>query len=180
MNLLTRLARHLWLDAGDARHAVDASALQRLEAQVRDSEARHTGEICICVEASLPLSYLWRHLRGAPIDRVVEERALMQFSKLRVWDTELNNGVLIYLQLAEHQIEIVADRALARKVDNAHWQKTLADLAPEFRAGHYEAGLRRAIEAVGHALETHFPTGQPAGDVTESPEDQLPNRPVVG
>jgi len=177
MNILTRLARHLWLDADDAYRAVGAAALQRLEARVRDSEARHTGEICLCVEASLPMSYLWRHLRGAAIGQIVRERALAQFGKLRVWDTELNNGVLIYLQLAEHRIEIVADRALARRVGDADWQQVLAGITPEFRAGRHEEGLARAIDAVTAALERHFPAI--AGEVQQR-ENQLPNRPIVG
>jgi uncharacterized membrane protein len=76
---------------------------------------RHSGEIRVCVEAGLPLSYLWR---GA----TARERAVTMFGKLRVWDTEHNNGVLIYLLLAEHAIEIVADRGLARHVPQAQWE----------------------------------------------------------
>lgn len=179
MNSLMRLARHLWLDADDAYRAVGAATLQRLEARVRDSEARHTGEICLCVEASLPLSYLWRHLRGAAIGQIVRERALAQFGKLRVWDTELNNGVLIYLQLAEHRIEIVADRALARQVGDADWQRTLVGITPDFRAGRYEEGLARAIDAVTGELERHFPAAPIVGEAQQR-ENQLPNRPIVG
>ena len=179
MNILTRLARHLWLDADDAYRAVGGATLQRLEARVHDSETRHTGEICLYVEASLPLSYLWRHLRGAPIGQIVRERALAQFGKLRVWDTELNNGVLIYLQLAEHRIEIVADRSLARKVGDADWQQVLAGITPDFRAGHYEEGLARAIDAVTGALECHFPAAS-ASSEAQPRENQLPNRPIVG
>lgn len=179
MSALARLVRHLWLDADDARRALDATALARLETRVRDSEARHTGEICICVEASLPLSYLRRHLAGAPIETVVRERAVTQFGKLRVWDTEFNNGVLIYLLLAEHSIEILADRALARLVQPERWQATVAALGEDFRAGKYEQGLMRAIDDVDAALEAHFPV---SADVAAAlpRENQLPNRPFVG
>ena len=81
--------------------------------RVAASEARHSGQIRICVEAGLPFSYLWRHVRrGVPLRQVIRQRAVTMFGKLRVWDTERNNGVLIYLLLAEHAIELVADRGL--------------------------------------------------------------------
>ncbi|MBA2723381.1 MAG: TPM domain-containing protein, partial [Methylibium sp.] len=98
---LGRLLRHRWLDEDDVRRALGVDALARIEARVRASEAHHSGEIRVCVEAGLPLSYLWR-------DAAPRERAVTLFGKLRVWDTENNNGVLIYLLLAEHAIEIVA------------------------------------------------------------------------
>ncbi|MBD5803879.1 hypothetical protein AZOA_33200 [Azoarcus sp. Aa7] len=178
MSALARLVRHLWLDAGDARRAVGPDALQRLEARVRESERQHTGEICLCVEASLPPSYLWRHLKGAPIATVVRERAVTLFGKLRVWDTELNNGVLIYLQLAEHRIEIVADRAVARAVSDAEWQRMIDEVTPEFRAGRYEEGLGRTIDAVSAVLRAAFPATD-TGDEGAGRANQLPNRPVV-
>lgn len=179
MNIVMRVIRHLWLDADDARRTVGDDTLQRLEARVQDSERRHTGEICVCIEASLPLSYLWPHLRRhIPIEEVVRERALTEFGKLRVWDTELNNGVLIYLQLAEHRIDIVADRGLARHVDDAYWGETLAGMSAEFRAGRYDDGIARAIDAVTAALERHFPVRHGPGETPAPREDQLPNRPV--
>lgn len=177
MNLLS-LIRHLWFDAGDARRALGTDALQRLEARVGASEARHHGEICLYVEAALPLSYVWRGVRQRlDSTAVVRERALAQFGKLRVWDTELNNGVLIYLQLAEHHIEIVADRGLARHVPADAWASLLGDMRTDFRAGRYEAGLARAIDTVDAALERHFP--KTAGDTTPA-ANQLPNHPLIG
>ncbi|AYH44108.1 TPM domain-containing protein [Azoarcus sp. DN11] len=176
MSALARLVRHLWLDTADARRAVGAEAIRRLEARVRESERQHTGEICLCVEASLPMSYLWRHLKGAPIDVVVRERAVTLFGKLRVWDTELNNGVLIYLQLAERRVEVVADRAVARTVSDAAWERMIADVTPAFRANRYEEGLERTIDAVSAVLRSGFPATDANG--TARP-NQLPNRPVV-
>ena len=108
MNRLWRILKHRWLDDRDALRALGADALERLARRVEASERRHTGEIRVCVEAGLPFSYLWR---GA----TARERAVQMFGKLRVWDTEHNNGVLIYLLLAEHRIEIIADRGLARR-----------------------------------------------------------------
>jgi len=180
--MLTRLdlLRHLWRDAADARRLVGKRTLHHLEARVRESELRHTGEICLCVEASLPLSYLWRHLRHRePLPLVVRERALALFGKLRVWDTELNNGVLIYLQLTEHRIEIVADRGLARHVEEAEWERMLAGMRDNFRAGRYEDGLTRAIDAVSAALEQHFPR-PPGEEAAGAPRDnQLSDQPVI-
>ncbi len=172
-----RLLRHLWLDASDAQRRVGEAALANLERRVRESEARHTGEICLCVEASLPVSYLWRHVRfGESLEEVVRERALALFGKLRVWDTELNNGVLIYLLLAEHRIEIVADRGLARAVAPDAWERLLAAMRDDFRTGHYEEGLARAIDAVGAALEAHFPAAP--GEAAER-DNLIPDRPVI-
>ena len=110
-SLFTRLIRHRWMDENDARRAVPPDLSDRLQRRVAASERRHTGEVRIYVEASLPFSYLWRHLRDKlPIEQIVRERAVMIFSKLRMWDTAQSNGVLIYLLLAEHSIELVADR----------------------------------------------------------------------
>lgn len=176
MNTLLRLFRHLWLDASDARRALGDDTLQRLEQRITASEARHRGEICLYVEASLPLSYLWRQWRDdLDIATVVHERALAQFGKLRVWDTELNNGVLIYLQLAEHRIEIVTDRGLARHVPAEEWVALLGDMSADFRAGRYEDGLVHAIDVVGNKLERHFPRAEGEHDI-----DELPNRPHIG
>lgn len=173
---LRQFGRHLWLDAGDVPRLIGPRTLDQIAELVRESETQHTGEICVCIEASLPTSYLWRHVRqDASMEDIVHERALSLFGKLRVWDTEENNGVLIYVQLAEHRMEIVADRGLARQVPQSEWQQLLADMSTDFRAGHYEDGLRRAIGAVGTALSRHFPQG--AGDAAR--ENRLPDQPVI-
>ena len=112
------------------------------------------------VEAGLPLSYLWKRLSA-------RDRALTLFGKLRVWDTEHNNGVLIYLLLAEHAIEIVADRGLARHVPADHWQRVLAGMREAFRAGRYEEGLTGAIDAVEALLVQHFPLAGDAANPNE-------------
>lgn len=154
MNKLMRLIRHRLWDETDAARALRPDALARIEARVRDSERHHTGEICVCVEASLPLSYLWR---GA----TARERAIAQFGKLKVWDTEANNGVLIYLLLVEHKVEIVADRGLNTHVSAAQWQALLATMRTDFQAGRFEAGLLAAVDRVDRLLRTHCPL--PAG-----------------
>jgi len=149
MNRLARILRHRWMDETDTRRALDDAALARLEQRVAGSEHRHSGEIRLCVEAGLPLSYLWR---GA----TTRERAVTMFGKLRVWDTEANNGVLIYLLLAERAIEIVADRGVVRRVPQAHWDQLIGGMREAFRAGRFEAGLAEAIDAVDATLAQHF------------------------
>ena len=119
---LSRWFRHLWLDLGDTRRAVPDELAKRLARRVAASEGRHTGEVRLCVEASLPPGELWGVGSERPLAQVVRERALGWFGRLGVWDTEHNNGVLIYLLLAEHAIEFVADRALTERVPQDQWQ----------------------------------------------------------
>jgi len=160
---LLRLLKHRRLDETDAERLLGAGALQRIEARVAASEVHHSGEIRVCVEAGLPLSYIRREAR-------VRERAVMMFGKLHVWDTEHNNGVLIYLLLAEHAIEIVADRGLARHVDAAHWQRITETMSAAFKAGEFEAGLNQAIDAVDQVLKAQFPLAPGATNPNELPD----------
>ena len=163
-----RVLRHRSQDTTDTRRAIPADMVQRLMERVAASEQRHTGEIRIYVESSLPSSYLWR---GAD----TRERAVMMFSKLRVWDTAHNNGVLIYLMLAEHAIELVADRGIDAHVPAHHWQMVVTRMADAFRGGRYEDGLTQALEEVSAVLVEHFP----ARDTAENP-NELPDAPVLG
>jgi uncharacterized membrane protein len=160
---LRRILRHRWVDETDAVRALDLAALARLEARVATSERAHSGEIRLCVEAGLPLSYLWR-------DATPRQRALTMFGKLRVWDTDHDNGVLIYLLLAEHAIEIVADRGLARRVPQAHWDGVLVGMREAFRAGRFEAGLAEAVDAVDAMLRQHFPLAPGQANPNELPD----------
>ncbi len=160
MGKLLRILKHRWLDERDSARALGRDALVRLEARVHASENSHSGEIRLCVEAGLPLSYLRQNLSA-------RERAIMLFGKLRVWDTEANNGVLIYLLLAEHAIEIVADRGLARHVPPEHWQAIVAGMGEAFRAGRIEEGLNAAIDAVDALLLRHFALATGAANPNE-------------
>ena len=163
MNRILRILKHRWLDETDAARALGADALQRLEQRVAASERRHSGEIRLCVEAGLPLSYLWR---GA----TPRQRAISMFGKLRVWDTEHNNGVLIYLLLADHAIEIVADRGLTRVVPPETWPQLVAGMRDAFRAGRFEEGLAQAVDAVDGLLGAHFPLAAGQGNPNELPD----------
>jgi len=163
MNRIARLFKHRWFDERDLARALDAAALQRIQERVAASERRHSGEIRISVEAGLPLSYLWR-------DATARERAVTLFGKLRVWDTEHNNGVLIYLLLAERRIEIVADRGLNRHVGAAQWQQISAGMRDAFRAGRFEAGLNEAVDAVGGLLAQYFTLAEGETNPNELPD----------
>jgi uncharacterized membrane protein len=165
MDRLARIARHRWLDETDSARALGPDGLRRLQTRVAAAEKHHSGEIRICVEAGLPLSYLWR-------DASVRERAVTLFGKLRVWDTEHNNGVLIYLLLAERAIEVVADRGLTQHVPQATWDGLVAGMRSAFRAGRFEEGLTQAVDAVDALLLQHFAVHD--GD---SNPNELPDRP---
>ncbi|MFN0183707.1 MAG: TPM domain-containing protein [Aquabacterium sp.] len=160
---LARILRHGFSTERQARAALDASALARIAEHVRQSESRHRGEIRVCVEAGLPWSYLWKGLRA-------RQRAVMLFGKLRVWDTEENSGVLIYLLLADHAIEILADRGLARQVPAQTWQDQVRQLGESFRAGRHEAGLIETVDAVGALLQRHFPADAARPNPNELPD----------
>ena len=165
---LQRLLRHRWLDEDDTRKAVPPEMVARLMARVAASENRHSGEIRICVEAGLPSSYLWR-------DATPRERAVAMFGKLRVWDTEHNNGVLIYLLLAERAIEIVADRGLNSRVTAAEWAAMVKRMGSALRERRFEEGLTQALEEVSALLVQHFPLA--AGQANRN---ELPDAPVLG
>jgi uncharacterized membrane protein len=167
MNRLLRILKHRWYDETDARRRLDEASLTRLQSQVQLSESAHRGEIRVCIEAGLPLSYLWRNATA-------RERALAMFGKLRVWDTEHNSGVLIYLLIAERAIEIVADRGLNKHVSPQQWQALTQGMSAAFQAGRFEEGLVSAIEAVDVLLNRHFPVASGAANPNE-----LPDRPLL-
>ncbi len=163
MHRLTRIARHRWIDERQVRRVLDDAALARLQARLGASEARHSGEIRVCIEAGLPLADLWR--RATP-----RQRAVALFGELGVWDTEANNGVLVYLLLAEKAIEIVADRAVARLVPPSHWSEVVQGMRAAFVGGHFEDGLAGAIAAVHAVLAQHFALARGQSNPNELPD----------
>jgi uncharacterized membrane protein len=161
-----RWIRHLF-DLGAAARYFPAATLDAIQHAIAASEDRHRGEIAFAVEGSLSLAAL---LRGRTARQCAEEA----FARLRVWDTAENTGVLVYLLLADHAIEIVADRGVAAEVDAAEWLPIIDLMQQHFRAGNHLAGALAGIEAIGELLARHFP----AGDARPNP-DELPNRPVL-
>jgi uncharacterized membrane protein len=163
-----RWIRHAARTPRAVDRAFPPTVLGRIEEAIRDSEVRHRGEIRLAVEAALPWSYVKR-------DAPVRERAEMLFAKLRMWDTDERNGVLIYVELADQGIEIVADRGLARVVPPQAWPPIVAQMAERFRAGDFEGGAKAGIDGVARLLAEHFPARE--GEVNRN---ELPNRPYVG
>ncbi|MDP2819342.1 MAG: TPM domain-containing protein [Polaromonas sp.] len=175
---LKLLLKHLWLDASDAARAIPPDMLERLARRVAASERRHSGEIRICVEAALPASTLWRLDGNHSLAALTRERAVAMFGKLGVWDTEHNNGILIYLLVAEHAIEIVADRGVARHVSAAQWQAMVAHMASAFKEQRYEDGLTQALEECSAVLMQHFAL-QPGASGVHDAGNELPDAPLI-
>ena len=167
--------KHRWLDVSDSNRALPDDLLKRLNGRIAASEHRHSGEVRICVEAGLPTSYLWRHFwHKTPMNTIMRQRAVMMFSKLRIWDTAQNNGVLIYLLLAERDIELVADRGINRFVDQAEWKAIVKRLSNALHDGKFEDGLTQALEEVSAIIMRHFEL-----QAGEKNPNELPNVPFV-
>ncbi len=162
-SMLGRLLKHRWTDHSDIARALPSGAIEGLENAIRASESRHSGEICVCVEAGLPLSYLTKRLSA-------RQRAVTLFGKLRIWDTESNNGVLIYLLVADHAIEIVADRGLNARVSAAQWAGIVETLRVQLRTGQFEQGLKAAVDAVDALLHAEFPLAPGQSNPNELPD----------
>jgi uncharacterized membrane protein len=160
-----RLWHHFVTDHWSARRAFAPATLQRIEATIAAGERRHAGQLRFVVEPALPLSAV---LRGeAP-----RERALEVFGRLRIWDTEENCGVLVYLLLADRAVEIVADRGIHRRVGDASWQAICRRMEAAFRERNFEEGGIAGIEAINALLTEHFPRAA-AGP------NELPDKPLV-
>jgi TPM domain len=162
---IQRYYSHLTTSRFALARAFSAQTLANIEAAIAHNEALHRGQIRFAVEAALD----WPELRARVSAR---ERALEMFSNLRVWDTEENNGVLIYVLLAERDVEIVADRGINAKVGAHAWEATCRAMEASFQLGHFEQGVLAGIQGVGEYLAHHFPP-------RAGPRDELPNTPVV-
>ena len=160
-----RVLKHLFTPHWIMYRAFPRAALKRIEQAIRESEKSHDGELRFAVEAGLHLAPL---LRGM----TPRQRARRVFAQLDVWDTEHNSGVLIYVQLVDHRIEIVADRGIAAKVPQHEWDAICRRMEAAFRARRFEAGLLRGIAEITGLLAAHFP---PRG----ANPDELPDRPVL-
>jgi len=160
-----RLLRHLCTDFWSVRRAFPAASLAAIESAIAEGERAHGGEVRFVVESALPLSMLWR---GAP----ARERAIQLFGELGVWDTEENCGVLVYVLLADHQVEIVADRGIDRRVGAAGWTAILERMRAEFRSGRFGGGAVAGVREISAVLAAHFP-------VAPGDRNELSDRPIV-
>lgn len=160
-----RLLRHLLLPQWWYRRRFGAESLRAIAAAVGESERRHRGELRFVVEGPLPWRYLLR-------DRGARERATDLFGELRVWDTQDNSGVLIYVQMVDRRVEILADRGIAVRVAQAEWDALCRQMEQAFAVGQWREGALAAIDGASALLSTHFPPG------TDNP-NELPDAPVV-
>ena len=160
-----RLLRHLAGEDRAARRAFPEPVLERITAAIAAQEQRHSGELRFVVEGGLPPL---RVLKG----QTARERAAELFAQLRVWDTEHNSGVLIYLLMSDRSVEILADRGVSAKVGAGQWQAICRGMEQRFARGEYEQGAVEGLQAVSDLLAMHFPAD--AGNPNE-----LPDRPVV-
>lgn len=163
VNML-RILRHLLTPFWVLRRRYPEAVLSQIERRIGDFERLHPGELRFAAEHALELGDLLAGLTA-------RERALEVFGLLRVWDTEHNNGVLIYVLHAEHAVEIVADRGLARCVPQADWDAICRQVETQFRAGQHAAGALTAIDGAAQLLERHFPTR--SGGRNELPDQPL-------
>jgi uncharacterized membrane protein len=162
---IKRIGKHLLEHRWRVRRIFTPKVLAAIEQAIQMSETAHSGQIRFVVEGALDGKPLFR-------DQPARERALDIFSKLRIWDTAHNNGVLIYLLLADRNVEIIADRGIDAKVGAAGWEEICQDMERDFAAGNFEAGVIRGIGAVSRQLAAHFPPHR--GD-----KNELPDAPVV-
>jgi uncharacterized membrane protein len=162
---IKRIGKHLLAHHWQARRIFPPAVLAAIERAIKAGEATHAGQIRFVVEGALD---------GAPLlrNQSARERALDIFSQLRIWDTAHNNGVLIYLLLADHNVEIIADRGIDAKVGAAGWAKICADMEVDFKAGNFEGGVIKGIAEVSRQLAVYFPK-RGAGP------NELPDAPVV-
>jgi uncharacterized membrane protein len=164
-----RLIRHAAATHWRARMLFPKATLDAVEQAIARAERMHAGEIRFVIETALtPL-----HVINGMAPRA---RALEVFAHLRVWDTEHNNGVLIYVQLADRAVEIVADRGFDGRVSRAEWEAVCRLMEEHFRAGRFEAGSIAGVDAIGNLLTRHFP---PTLKTAPQSQNQLPDRPTL-
>lgn len=162
---LGRWLRHLFATDWATRRCFDRGALDEIERAIQEVESKHAGEIRFAVESALDLPELWRGVSP-------RQRALQIFGHLGVWDTAANNGVLIYLLMADHDVEIVADRGIAARVSAAEWESVCHTMEAAFKRKEFGAGAAAGVRAIGGLLARHFPHDG-------ADRNELPNRPVL-
>jgi uncharacterized membrane protein len=159
----TRLWRHLVTDRRDVHRALPPEQMVRIENAIAEGERRHAGQVCFAVEAALPFARVWQ--RVSP-----RERALEVFSLLRVWDTERNDGVLVYMLLADRDVEIIADRGIDARVGQPAWEAICRTMESACREGRYVDGVEEGVRAIADLLALHSPrTGERGNELSDKP-----------
>lgn len=162
---IQRTIRHLTLSERRVKRAFPVAALKAIEDTIKICEAAHEGEICFVVEAALGATALLKNQSS-------RDRALELFSSMRIWDTEHNCGVLIYLLFADHQVEIIADRGIQATSGAQVWIRICAAMTAAFKEGRFEEGATQGIRAVAQELRSHFPNHNAQGN-------ELPDLPIL-
>lgn len=162
---IKRWVIHVFMPPWQWRRAFPAALLKDIEIAVKQSERRHRGELRFTIENALASAWVWRGISA-------QERALEVFSNLRVWDTEENSGVLIYLLLADREVHIVTDRGIAKRVDQSDWDAVAKVMQTAFRQGDFRQGALAGIERITDLLAAHFPANK------DNP-NELSDRPVI-
>jgi uncharacterized membrane protein len=160
---LSRALRHWKTSAADGRRAFPQESLATIAGAITEGERTHRGELRLIVEASMPFDAIWADMSN-------RQRALALFAEHGVWDTEDNCGVLIYVNLAEHRVEIVADRNVNRKIDAPTWQAVCRTMTDGFKRGEFHASTLAAVAQVNDLLRQHFPAnGSRANELPDAP-----------
>ncbi len=162
---LSRWLKHTFIPPWRWRLSFSPEVLKTIEIAVKQSETKHRGELRFAIENALAPGWVWHGMRG-------RHRAVEVFSNLRVWDTEENSGVLIYVLLADKEVHILADRGLNRCVGKSEWDGIARLMQAEFRKGDFKNGALAGIAAITELLAKHYPA------LSEN-VDELPNRPVI-
>ncbi len=161
---LARFWRHVAMSPFGARRCFPSATLDTLQACIAAAEKRHRGEIRFVVEAELTTGQLWHGLTS-------RERARQVFAEQGVWNTQENNGVLIYLLLADRRVEIVADRGIDPRAGTSQWEAICRMMESHFREGRFEAGAAAGIDAVSELLAGPFPaTGERRNELDDRPQ----------
>ena len=162
---IRRMARHLFMPSWWAHRIFPVRSLQAIEVVIHDSEMAHVGQIRFSVEGDLDFIRLLRGLTA-------RDRAIELFSHLKIWDTEHNNGVLIYLLLADREVEIIVDRGLHKHLGARELEDICREMERAFGEGRFEAGVVEGIKEIGRHLARHYPR-------TDATMNELSNKPVV-
>jgi uncharacterized membrane protein len=162
-----RLFRHLFATRAELARLLPVEALQSIERAVSESELTHSGEIRFAIEVALDPAEI-------AAGKTPRQRALEVFAALGVWDTEANNGVLVFVLYADHDVEIVADRGYNGRVTTDEWAAVCDAMEVRFRAGQYEQGAVEGVREAGRLMARHYPPLPGGRD-----QDELPNRPAM-